>query len=238
MQLSRAGEAGKITDCKLGVVGISNKIQYKDRMDERVKSSLCEREFVFPPYDANQLREIMQARADAFHDDVLEPSTIPRAAALAARANTVTRARPLTSFGTQVRSHRVTANRRLKRSSLHRHASARRPTDSVNSSAARRRTLDTSFRRSRCSRFRAVVRMGSEPAACTKYTKTSADRRALTASLSVESVTFSRSTLSSTLSNSRNTAGKRGRELHKTPAVGGPERCQRSTDRRRLPVTG
>ncbi|OYR82343.1 cell division control protein Cdc6, partial [Halorubrum ezzemoulense] len=85
MQLSRAGEAGKITDCKLGVVGISNKIQYKDRMDERVKSSLCEREFVFPPYDANQLREIMQARADAFHDAVLEPSTIPRAAALAAR---------------------------------------------------------------------------------------------------------------------------------------------------------
>ncbi|OYR75609.1 cell division control protein Cdc6, partial [Halorubrum sp. E3] len=85
MQLSRAGEAGKITDCKLGVVGISNKIQYKDRMDERVKSSLCEREFVFPPYDANQLREIMQARADAFHDDVLEPSTVPRAAALAAR---------------------------------------------------------------------------------------------------------------------------------------------------------
>ena len=85
MQLSRAGEAGKITDCKLGVLGISNKIQYKDRMDERVKSSLCEREFVFPPYDANQLRNIMEARSDAFRDGVLEPSTIPRAAALAAR---------------------------------------------------------------------------------------------------------------------------------------------------------
>jgi len=85
MQLWRAGEAGKITDCKLGVLGISNKIQYKDRMDERVKSSLCEREFVFPPYDANQLRNIMDARSDAFRDGVLEPSTIPRAAALAAR---------------------------------------------------------------------------------------------------------------------------------------------------------
>ncbi|WP_253739185.1 Cdc6/Cdc18 family protein [Halohasta salina] len=85
MQLSRAGEAGKVTDCKLGVLGISNKIQYKDRMDERVKSSLCEREFVFPPYDANQLRNIMEARSDAFRDGVLEPSTIPRAAALAAR---------------------------------------------------------------------------------------------------------------------------------------------------------
>ncbi|GGL39640.1 cell division control protein Cdc6 [Halarchaeum grantii] len=85
MQLSRAGEAGKITDCKVGVIGISNKIKYKDRMDERVKSSLCEREFVFPPYDADQLSSIMRARADAFRDGVLDDAVIPRAAALAAR---------------------------------------------------------------------------------------------------------------------------------------------------------
>jgi cell division control protein 6 len=85
MQLSRAGEAGKLTDCKIGVIGISNKIKYKDRMDERVKSSLCEREFVFPPYDAAQLGDIMEARSDAFRDGVLEDSVIPRAAALAAR---------------------------------------------------------------------------------------------------------------------------------------------------------
>jgi cell division control protein 6 len=67
------------------VIGISNKIKYKDRMDERVKSSLCEREFVFPPYDATQLRAIMEARSDAFRDGVLESSVIPRAAALAAK---------------------------------------------------------------------------------------------------------------------------------------------------------
>jgi len=85
MQLSRAGEAGKIDDCKIGVIGISNKIRYRDQMDERVKSSLCEREFVFPPYDANQLREIMEARRDAFHDGVLESGVIPRVAALAAQ---------------------------------------------------------------------------------------------------------------------------------------------------------
>jgi cell division control protein 6 len=85
MQLSRAGEAGKIADCKVGVMGISNKIKYKDRMDERVKSSLCEREFVFPPYDASQLNDIMEARSDAFHEGVLEEGVIPRAAALAAR---------------------------------------------------------------------------------------------------------------------------------------------------------
>jgi cell division control protein 6 len=85
MQLSRAGEAGKLTDCKVGVMGISNKIKYKDRMDERVKSSLCEREFVFPPYDAGQLNDIMTARSDAFHDGVLHEAVIPKAAALAAR---------------------------------------------------------------------------------------------------------------------------------------------------------
>ncbi|ELY96069.1 orc1/cdc6 family replication initiation protein [Natrialba taiwanensis DSM 12281] len=85
MQLSRAGEAGKVTDCKIGVMGISNKIKYKDRMDERVKSSLCEREFVFPPYNAGQLNEIMAARNDAFRNGVLEDAVIPRAAALAAR---------------------------------------------------------------------------------------------------------------------------------------------------------
>ncbi|RQG99243.1 Cdc6/Cdc18 family protein [Natrarchaeobius oligotrophus] len=85
MQLSRAGEAGKVTSCKIGVIGISNKIKYKDRMDERVKSSLCEREFVFPPYNASQLNEIMAARSDAFREGVLDDGVIPRAAALAAR---------------------------------------------------------------------------------------------------------------------------------------------------------
>lgn len=85
MQLSRAGEAGKLTSCKIGVIGISNKIKYKDRMDERVKSSLCEREFVFPPYDATQLSSIMNARSDAFKDGVLDSSVIPRVAALAAK---------------------------------------------------------------------------------------------------------------------------------------------------------
>lgn len=85
MQLSRAGEAGKIEHCKIGVIGISNKIRYKDRMDERVKSSLCEREFVFPPYDAAQLNDIMKARQDAFRDGVLGDGVISRTAALAAR---------------------------------------------------------------------------------------------------------------------------------------------------------
>ncbi len=84
MQLSRARESGK-ADCHLGVIGVSNKIEYRDRLNERVKSSLREEEFVFQPYDANQLREIMEHRRDAFHDGVLAADVIPLAAALAAQ---------------------------------------------------------------------------------------------------------------------------------------------------------
>lgn len=85
MQLSRAVESGKLSSSTIGTIGISNKIRYKESLDERIKSSLCEREYVFPPYDATQIREILQSRSDAFHDGVLSDSVIPRVAALAAR---------------------------------------------------------------------------------------------------------------------------------------------------------
>jgi cell division control protein 6 len=84
MQLSRARESGKINR-DLGIVGISNKIDWGDELNQRVRSSLGNEEFIFPPYNANQLRAIMEARADAFKEGVLESSVIPKAAALAAR---------------------------------------------------------------------------------------------------------------------------------------------------------
>ncbi|WP_222912664.1 orc1/cdc6 family replication initiation protein [Natrinema sp. SYSU A 869] len=85
MQLSRAVESGKLEDSTLGIIGISNKIRYKEELNERVKSSLSERDFVFPPYDAKQLRAILESRKDAFQDGVLEDAVIPRVAALAAK---------------------------------------------------------------------------------------------------------------------------------------------------------
>ncbi|MDB2253557.1 cell division control protein Cdc6, partial [Halorubrum ezzemoulense] len=87
MQLSRAGEAGKIDSCKVGILAISNKISFKDSLDERVLSSLQEREFIIPPYDANQLREIMRHRQDAFREGALTDDVIPLAAAFAAQEN-------------------------------------------------------------------------------------------------------------------------------------------------------
>ncbi|SMO90305.1 orc1/cdc6 family replication initiation protein [Halorubrum cibi] len=62
-----------------------NKIRYKESLNERVKSSLSARDFVFPLYDANQLRDILNSRADAFREDVLDDDVIPKVAALAAK---------------------------------------------------------------------------------------------------------------------------------------------------------
>jgi cell division control protein 6 len=84
MKLSRAEEAGKI-DCSIGVVAISNKIQYIDDLNERVKSSFQHKELFFKPYDAAQLREIMYNRKDAFQDGVLSEDVIPLSAAFAAQ---------------------------------------------------------------------------------------------------------------------------------------------------------
>jgi cell division control protein 6 len=84
MQLSRAREAQK-TDAFIGVIGISNKIQYKENLDERVDSSFGHRELIFHPYDAAQLRRIMENRTDAFQPDVLDEGTIGLCAALAAK---------------------------------------------------------------------------------------------------------------------------------------------------------
>jgi len=84
MQLSRAREAGKV-DTDVGIVGISNKIDWGQELNQRVRSSLGSEELIFPPYDADQLRDIMYAREDAFRDGALSEAVIPKAAALAAR---------------------------------------------------------------------------------------------------------------------------------------------------------
>jgi cell division control protein 6 len=79
-------------DIKKGSVtmlGISNKINFKNRLDARSRSSLCEREIVFQPYNAMQLQGILRQRiGQAFDDEsVVEESAINFAAAEAAGAN-------------------------------------------------------------------------------------------------------------------------------------------------------
>ena len=82
--LSRARESGK-SATHIGAICISNKIEYRERLNERIDSSLQDNELVFDPYDAHQLREILDNRTDAFEDGVLETDVIPKVAALSAK---------------------------------------------------------------------------------------------------------------------------------------------------------
>jgi len=76
----------ELENSRVSIMGISNDLKFTDFLDPRVKSSLGEEEIVFPPYDANQLRDILEARAQvAFEDDSLSGEVIPLCAAFAAQ---------------------------------------------------------------------------------------------------------------------------------------------------------
>ena len=76
----------ELNNSRISIMGISNDLKFTDFLDPRVKSSLGEEEIVFPPYDANQLRDILQHRADvAFKSDALTEDVIPLCAAFAAQ---------------------------------------------------------------------------------------------------------------------------------------------------------
>ena len=76
----------ELQNSRVSIMGISNDLKFTDFLDPRVKSSLGEEEIVFPPYDANQLRDILQHRADvAFKPDALTDDVIPLCAAFAAQ---------------------------------------------------------------------------------------------------------------------------------------------------------
>ena len=76
----------ELENSRVSIMGISNDLKFTDFLDPRVKSSLGEEEIVFPPYDANQLRDILQARANvAFKGSALTEDVIPLCAAFAAQ---------------------------------------------------------------------------------------------------------------------------------------------------------
>jgi len=71
---------------KVSIIGISNDLKFTDFLDPRVKSSLGEEEIVFPPYDAEQISDILEQRAAiAFNEGTLEQDVIPLCAAFAAQ---------------------------------------------------------------------------------------------------------------------------------------------------------
>ncbi len=76
----------ELENSRVSIIGISNDLKFTDFLDPRVKSSLGEEEIVFPPYDANQLRDILQHRSEvAFKGGALSGDVIPLCAAFAAQ---------------------------------------------------------------------------------------------------------------------------------------------------------
>lgn len=76
----------ELRNAQISLIGISNSLTFMENLDPRVRSSLGEEEITFPPYNALQLKDILNERANiAFREGVLEEGVIEKCAAYAAR---------------------------------------------------------------------------------------------------------------------------------------------------------
>lgn len=67
----------------VSLVGISNKLSFKDSLETRTRSSLYESEIIFHSYQSEQLQKILENRAkEGFEEGVVELSAINLAAAI------------------------------------------------------------------------------------------------------------------------------------------------------------
>jgi len=72
----------------ISLIGISNSLTFKDKLDPRVRSSLSEEELIFNPYTVLQLREILNERSQlAFNEGSISQSSINLCAAVAGKEN-------------------------------------------------------------------------------------------------------------------------------------------------------
>ena len=83
--LTRLNE--NLDHCRTSLIGISNKLKFRENLDPRVLSSLGEEiPIVFNPYNATQLGDILKDRGKiAFYDSVLDDGVIRLCAGLAAK---------------------------------------------------------------------------------------------------------------------------------------------------------
>jgi len=87
-EIGEATVRGHVQRGSVSVIGISNKHSFKQELDTRTRSSLCEDELVFKPYNANQLKTILSNRVKAgFRKGTISQSNISLIAAYAAQTN-------------------------------------------------------------------------------------------------------------------------------------------------------
>ncbi len=76
----------ELNNAKVSMICISNDLTFTELLDQRVRSSLGEEEIIFPPYNANQLQDILGERAEiAFNESAIDDAVIPLCAAFAAQ---------------------------------------------------------------------------------------------------------------------------------------------------------
>ncbi len=76
----------ELSKAQISLIGISNDVTFLENIDPRVRSSLGEEEFVFAPYNALQLQDILVERCkNAFKDEAVDEGVIAKCAAYAAR---------------------------------------------------------------------------------------------------------------------------------------------------------
>lgn len=72
----------------ISLIGISNSLTFKDKLDPRVRSSLSEEELIFNPYKINQLQKILSERiVTAFYENTVTDGAINLCAAMAGKEN-------------------------------------------------------------------------------------------------------------------------------------------------------
>lgn len=84
--LPRARDIGYVEDTRIGLIGISNDYTFRSNLSPKVRDTLCETEIKFPAYSADELEEIIAARAsNALHDETYDKEVLSLCAALAMR---------------------------------------------------------------------------------------------------------------------------------------------------------
>ena len=83
-QITRANE--RLNTGSLTLIGVSNDLTFKERLDPRVISSLSEEEVIFTNYDLEQIKHILKARIQiAFSEGVVSNAALNLCSAMAAR---------------------------------------------------------------------------------------------------------------------------------------------------------
>ena len=76
----------ELKDAKVSIVGLSNDLKFTEFLDPRVKSSLGEENMIFPPYDAQELQDILNQRVNiALKPGIIDCEVVPLCSALAAQ---------------------------------------------------------------------------------------------------------------------------------------------------------